>query len=249
MTDLGTLGGGNSVALDINNEEQVVGQAETTDTDPFTGLPVYHAFFWESGVMTDLGTLGGNNSSAQAIDSLGRVTGFAETSTVPDPLWGIPPVDTFTWQNGTMTDLGKILGGNFNSAYAINSHGWVAGNADLPGDLTAHAFVWINGTASELGPLPGDTVSAVLDINNKGRMVGISAHAPDLLGPPALSGFVCPCNAVVVQNGKMWDLNSLITPNSGWVLYIATAINERGEIVGQGKFQGHFRAFLLRPVA
>jgi hypothetical protein len=53
----------------------------------------------------------------------------------------------------------------------------------------------------------------------------------------------------VVENGKMWNLNSLITPNSGWVLYIATAINERGEIVGQGKFQGHFRAFLLRPVA
>jgi probable HAF family extracellular repeat protein len=249
ISDLGALGGENSVAFDISNQEQIVGQAETPDIDPFTGFPVYHAFFWQSGVMTDLGGLGGNNSSAQAIDLLGRVTGFAETSTVPDPLWGVPPVDSFVWQNGTMTDLGKILGGNFNSAYAINKSGWVAGNADLPGDLTARAFLWAHGTATQLGTLPGDTISAVLAINNRGRMVGISAASPDLLGPPALSGFDCPCHAFVIEGGKMWDLNLLIPSDSGWDLLIATDIDDRGEIVGQGMFNGHFRAFLLHPVA
>jgi len=48
-------------------------------------------------------------------------------------------------------------------------------------------------------------------------------------------------------------MNSLIPSDSGWTLESATAINDRGEIVGRGDFhraaQGHDddRGFLLIP--
>jgi probable HAF family extracellular repeat protein len=46
----------------------------------------------------------------------------------------------------------------------------------------------------------------------------------------------------------MQDLNSLIAPAPGWTLVEATAINDRGQIVGFGvNPDGQGRAFLLTP--
>jgi hypothetical protein len=45
----------------------------------------------------------------------------------------------------------------------------------------------------------------------------------------------------------MRDLNTLIPAGSGWVLMIATGINSRGQIIGDGRFGGNPRAFLLTP--
>jgi hypothetical protein len=41
------------------------------------------------------------------------------------------------------------------------------------------------------------------------------------------------------------DLNELIDPLLGWTLREATAINEKGDIVGYGVSNGDIRAFLL----
>jgi probable HAF family extracellular repeat protein len=46
----------------------------------------------------------------------------------------------------------------------------------------------------------------------------------------------------------MYDLNNLISPNSGWTLTKATAINASGDIVGYGVDpNGGTEAFLLTP--
>ena len=46
----------------------------------------------------------------------------------------------------------------------------------------------------------------------------------------------------------MQDLNSLISPGSGWTLAQAKAINNLGDIVGYGTSpQGNTEAFLLTP--
>jgi probable HAF family extracellular repeat protein len=42
-------------------------------------------------------------------------------------------------------------------------------------------------------------------------------------------------------------LNTLIRPNSGWVLNTATGINVWGQIVGSGMRNGQPHGFLLTP--
>ncbi|WP_374568313.1 hypothetical protein [Ideonella sp.] len=72
LTDLGTLGGNNSSAFDINNRGEVTGIADL----PGQYAP-YHAFAWRNGEMVDLGTLGGTSSWGAAINDLGHVVGTA----------------------------------------------------------------------------------------------------------------------------------------------------------------------------
>ena len=61
MRNLGTLGGKNSDAIDLNDATQVVGWSETADGNA-------HAFLWTPGRgMEDLGTLGGASSLAWGI--------------------------------------------------------------------------------------------------------------------------------------------------------------------------------------
>jgi len=101
---------------------------------------------------------------------------------------------------------------------------------------------------TDLGTFPGDTSSAALGINDFGAIVGISAQAPtDFFEPPS-EEFNCPCHAALWTNGQVVDLNTLIPANSGWQLTIAIAINDRGQIIGQGTFNNNPRSFLLTPI-
>jgi probable HAF family extracellular repeat protein len=54
-------------------------------------------------------------------------------------------------------------------------------------------------------------------------------------------------HAFLWNDGVMSDLNDLIPPDSGWVLFSAAAINDVGQIVGWGLYNGAGRAFLLMP--
>lgn len=73
--DLGTLGGKDSSARDINDNGTVVGYSETASGDT-------HAFVWRPNMgMRSLGTLGGKNSRAYAINSDGVIVGESETAT------------------------------------------------------------------------------------------------------------------------------------------------------------------------
>lgn len=44
------------------------------------------------------------------------------------------------------------------------------------------------------------------------------------------------------------DLNNLISPQSGWKLEFGIDINDAGEIIGNGTFNGEERSFLLTPI-
>jgi hypothetical protein len=45
----------------------------------------------------------------------------------------------------------------------------------------------------------------------------------------------------------MIDLNKAIPAGSGWLLLVASRINDRGEILGRGYLGGAIHAFLLEP--
>lgn len=240
ITDLGTLGGGLSVANAINSRGDVVGYSFTADFVP-------HAFIWRDGVMTDLGTLGGVSSEALDINDAGQVVGV---SRLPSGF-----ARAFLWQNGRMTDLGTLPGFEDSRAAAINNAGVIVGKSshfdgssitvracvfsnpgviDLGGGPIATAFgvnnvgqivgthgvqaaLFQNGNISDLGLLPGGSTSIAYGVNNGGSVVG-QAHAGDL-----------EYDAVVFEGGQAINLGG---ETVGFFSTEARAINDRGTIVG-----------------
>ncbi len=223
VLDLGTFGGSNSLASQVNDRGQVVGGAENTDPDPWNfagvtlGLPsptAWHAFLWQAGGMRDLGTLGGPDSFAYSINQNGQVAGFSFTNSTPNPTTGFPTLDPFLWDGKRMIDLGG-LGGTASLVGGINNQGQVAGISDTGGDQAAHGYLWQNGVLTDLGTLGGDN-SDVAWINDAGQVIG-RADLPDGTH-----------HAVVWQSGTMIDLGTV----GGDPCSNGHFINEKGQAVG-----------------
>lgn len=255
VTDLGTLGGTNSVAHAVNNLGQVVGNSRLANGEE-------HAFLWKDGMMTDLGTLGGTGSQALGVNDRGQIVG---RSTLANG-----DLHAFLWEDGTMTDLGT-LAGTFAVATAINDRGQVVG-VSRASDGGLHAFLWERGTMMDLGTLGGRN-SEGRAINNRGQVVGYSilangeSHAflwenrtmTDLgtLGGTwsrargindrgQVAGFSMLADfdfhAVLWEDGTMTDLGTL-----GGTQSLAFGINELGQVVGESTLaDGETRAFVWR---
>ena len=127
-----------------------------------------------------------------------------------------------------MKSLGT-LGGQYSEGYAINNKGQIAGGAATATGAW-HAFITMAGKLKDIDKGP-TSVSTGFGINDSGIVVG---QAND--------------QAFVYDGKKMKDLNSLIPQNLGWTLYVASGINDAGEIVGYGTRNGTtLHAFLLTP--
>ena len=140
------------------------------------------------------------------------------------------------WTNGVTTLLNLEPFGPFYryAATAINSAGQIAGNRVFyrPSQSLDYSvgFLWSGEETSYFGTGPTDEVT-VNDLNDAGVVVGQWKKSW----------------AMIYRDGTMTDLNTLI-PTSGWVLTTAHAINNQGQIVGTGFFNGSQRAFLLNPL-
>ena len=146
VTDLGTLpGGSESYAFGINNNGQVVGEAETASG-------VQHAFLYSNGTMTDLNNLiptpYNYESAATGINDSGQVVGSSVTTGNVNR--------AFLYSNGTMTDLGTLPAPfNYESvAGGINASGQVVGYTENAETSACRTFLYGNGTMSNLGTLP-----------------------------------------------------------------------------------------------
>ena len=255
MQGLGTLGGARSQARGVNDAGQVVGYS-------LKSSGYNHAFLWQNGAMQDLGTLGGANSMSMAfaINNAGQVVGHSTNAAYK--------LRAFRWSGG-MADLGS-LGGDASYGYGINENGQVVGGSFLAPypDNTFHAFRW-GGGMQDLGTGGWDS-STAYGMNDNGQVVGRVALNDNqtwnaiLFGGPILGGTQSTAwdinndglivgesggQAMLWEDGQMKNLNSLIDPASGWTLQSARAINEKGQIVGKGSFNGATRAFMLKPSA
>jgi probable HAF family extracellular repeat protein len=222
MVDIGTLPGGNtSIPFSINNAGQVVAIGNNDIPDPFALFPSLtqmRTFVWQDGQVQDIGTLGGPDAiPGPGCDNQrpGVIVGQSYVSFTQNPASGIPTLDPFLWDNGTMTDLGN-LGGTNSAAQCINNHGQVIGISSLPGDVIRHAFLWENGRMQDLGTL-GGSLSEAQWINDFGDIVG-SADLPT----PGLH------DAVLWKNGRIHDLGTV----PGDPCSRAYGINSRGQVVG-----------------
>lgn len=123
---------------------------------------------------------------------------------------------------------------HWSDAYGINAAGVVVGamRATTAGPRTA--FRHAGAGMEPLGTL-GGARSVAFDINTAGVVVGESETAPGVV------------HAFRYANGTMVDLNTLLPQGSGWELLTARAINDRGEVVGQGRYQGALHAYVLSP--
>lgn len=224
MQNLGLLAGDNfSVARGINDNGEVVGGSYTAQGNP-------HAFLYSGGQMKSIGTLGGTLSLARAINDNGVIVGNSTTT-------GDQQVHAFLY-NGTMHDLNPV-GVTSSDAYAINASGEVAGVVGNNEDVY-QGFFYNGTTVVNIGTL-GGSESYAYGINDSAQVVGMSEYTG---GSNSTLD-----HAFLYANGAMIDLNTLISPTSGWTLVSATAINDNGQIAGTGiNPSGQTDGFLLNPV-
>jgi probable HAF family extracellular repeat protein len=236
LIDLGTLGGEYSDAWDINDKGRVTGDASTKSED-------VHAFVWtSSGGMRDIGTLGGSFSQGRSINASGQVAGESRIGSGDT-------VRAFRYTEGAgMINLGALPGGSNSHAYGINDDGQVVGESDIRPVFKSrtqlesisfegpHAFLWASGAGmKDLGDLGGGA-SQAFAISNNAMVVGTST-----LVNGTDRAFLW------TQVRGMIDLNTLLPPDSGWVLIAAWGVNDKGQIAGVGLHNGAKHAFRYNP--
>ena len=164
----------------------------------------------------NIGTLGGSTSFGVGINDTGQVTG---ASRIDD----FSPQHAFVWDPITknMTDLGVVFGGDSTLGWGINNSGQVSGSS------ANRAFVWdpVALTVTNLGTLGGN-YSTGYGINDAGQVTGYLTIAGNSIQ-----------HAFVYENGKMYDLNTLVQLATGEYLERSYSINELSQIVAVSNFR------------
>ena len=192
-----------------------------------------------------LPTLGGTDGQANSMNNRNWASGLANRS-------GNTVGHAALWKNSSHAlDLGSLGGEDANSAIAWpvkNVNGLLVGISDTadnnplgeafscwpfftpgaPTYKTCQGFRWINGAMVPLPPFPGGYNSYATAANNRGQIVGWAEngiHDPSC--DPAFQ--VLQFRAVIWQpDGSMQEL----PPLPGDSTSAATAINDRGQVVG-----------------
>jgi uncharacterized membrane protein len=235
--DLGTFGGANSVAYDVNDRPnpEVVGAAETVVSGP--------------ALLHDSDTGGQKKILPFGSDGSGKYHAFFHVHSALGQQLG-PADDLGTFNGGTTY-------GDNSVAYAVNNQSVVVGASQFEAGSGKpfHAFVHV-------GPGPLDFLaddihndnnpslflsSVAYAVNSDSEVVGTGFNGQEFraflwLPPPTPLKYGLPPG--------MHDLNDPgVSPAAleGWTLIQATGIDNFGNIVGTGIHNGNLRAFLLRP--
>ena len=196
--------------------------------------------------VTTLPTLGGTAGQGISVNNRGWVSGSAN-------LDGDSISKATLWLGGHAFSLGALGGDTANSTMAWpvkNNIGLLVGISDtaedaIPGDLFScypffatgsptgkicQGFRWMNGIMKALPPFPGGHNSYATAANNRGQIVGWAENGR--LDDTCLAGVQrYQFRAVIWEpDGAMRELQPL--PGTGDTTTAATAINDRGQVVG-----------------
>jgi len=218
VTNIGTLGGNESVALSINDYGEVVGYSKTADGE-------VHAFRYFREAIFDLSTLGGKESYAYVITNTGILLGDSKTSDgILRPFMGAPNSPLFNF--GGEPHL-------FSSARGANNVGQVVGFqliTDDHGQLHKRAYLYTTNRTIDLGTFGGKQSDAIA-INDAGDVVG-HLYTDYHDGQK---------RAVLYHAGKVVEIGTF-----GGNVSIGEAINTAGQVVGYAPLPGgDQRAFLF----
>lgn len=191
MVDIGGLGGSCTVAADLNEKGEIVGQSWST------GDLVGRAFHWDSkSGLTDLGTVGGGDfSGAHAINSNGSIVGGST-------LAGNLIQRATLWKHGVAIDLGAVDSDTCSYAFGINNSDQVVGISGTTNCASTRAFLWEpDGSIVDLNSLvssnSGIHLTFASTINDRGEIGGLgvlpSGDEHAVLLVPCREGDDQPC--------------------------------------------------------
>jgi len=237
MTELPPLPGDvGCAAVKVNNSGIAVGFSSPSGI--YGNGEDLRPVYWENGVAHALPTLGGAHGDALNINNAGQIVGESQRA---DGSW-----TTTLWVNGTPFDLGDYPGFDGHWSRAISDSGLVAVNLrrwSAP-PYERKTALWDNGVWTVCDNLQERPKNFVYAVNDLREIVGFAyvEYIPD-------QGLYTDQHAILCRDGVTYDLNSLIPADSGWELNFARDINDRGQIVARGYYNGvHWASCLLTPV-
>jgi probable HAF family extracellular repeat protein len=159
VADLGTLGGPESIAHDVNNAGVIVGESDTA-------AGVRHAFAQSAGPMIDIGATMGGTNWAYGINNSNHVVGARLLGPQTLGFRRIGAVVEFLRDPAYLGEVNTF-------AYAISDTGRIVGHSRIP-FAEARARLWTNPTTFYDLPPPAATArdTFAYDINSSDVVVG-----------------------------------------------------------------------------
>ena len=267
VVDLGTLGGSQSEATDINDLGLVVGwsnyESDKVDDTNASSDELYsfpdagdaiidldalvlpgdrHAFFSNGsalpGSMIDLGTLGGDESEALAINNRAQVVGWANTNDGSARAF----LSDGTGLPGSMVDLGTF--GGASAATDINDSGQVVGwsytNPDYSFDNPFPYDGPRRAFLSDGSGLPGSMIDLGTFGGEKSEAVAINNSGQIVGWTETEDGTKHAFLTNAASPNTLIDLNGYLTPREleQWRLEKPIAINNAGQILTEARYIG-----------
>lgn len=216
-------GNSSSATYGVNNLNQSVGIGNLNNVDVATSWQFASPGFR----LPNYGDQ--ERSTAFAINDAGDSVGYAY-------LAGTSRATLFR-SNNNLFDLHGLLpvGTTSSTAHDINNAGWIVGSYNIGPNFTG-GFIF----NLELGMQLIDSPDPAKDVNLR----GISDNGIAVGNTSDSFSFA----ARWTSDTGVVDLNTLIDPNGGWVLFNAKDVNNNGWIAGEGSFNGVQTNYVLRPI-
>ena len=156
--NIGSLGGSYTFTFGINDSGMVTGQSDISNNpDPVFGIPNFHGYVWQNGVLTDFGSVFGDDFNyGNFMNAAGQIVGTSDLN-------GDFYAHAFVYDHGTITDLSTFPGDQISWGLGINNAAQKVGISALrdpnqqdgpPIEVAmcpCHAVLWQSGKVYDLG--------------------------------------------------------------------------------------------------